>query len=51
MVYGRDRRAVVRNLKEDSKCLEREMRLELLAGDLARMRRLWGILVGEIPRG
>lgn len=50
-VYGKDRIAVVKSLKMDEECLERERRFELLGRDLAGMRRLWGILGGMIPRG
>ena len=49
-VYGRDRRAVVRNMREDPECLEREGRFELLARDPEGTRRLWEMLVGLIPR-
>lgn len=45
MVYGRDRKPVVRSVKEDKECVEKERRFELLAKDLAGMRRVWGVLI------
>ncbi len=49
-VYGKDRIASVKRLREDPECLEREKRVELLAKDPASMKGLWGVLCGVIPR-
>lgn len=49
-VYGKDRVAIVKSLKEDPESLENERRYELLAKDPAGMKRLFGMLSGTIPR-
>jgi carboxylesterase type B len=49
-VYGRDKKAVVRSVKKDAECVERERRFELLAKDPKGLRRAREILGGLAPK-